>query len=71
MARPFRHYCFTLAERLGMSIKTLMTELSSSEISEWMAFDRLKDDDYRESIELKMMTPEQRNQRIIKMLKGG
>ena len=54
-----------------MSIKTLMTELSSSEISEWMAFDRLKDDDYRESIELKMMTPEQRNQRIIKMFKGG
>ena len=39
MTQPFRRYCFILAERLGMTVKRLLKESSSAEISEWMAFD--------------------------------
>ena len=44
--------------------------MSSSEISEWMAFDRLKDEDYVKSIKAKIMTEDERNAAIIKMFKG-
>jgi hypothetical protein len=44
--------------------------MSSAEISEWMAFDRLKDEDYTKAIRSKIMTEEERNAAIIKMFGG-
>lgn len=45
MRRPFRRYCYFLAERLGKTLSEVM-ELSSMEITEWMAFDMTKDDEW-------------------------
>lgn len=53
-----------------MSVNRLQHEFSSPEITEWMARDSLKDDEYRKKIEAKMMTEEQRNAAIKKMFGG-
>lgn len=37
MNRPFRRFCFALAEKLGMSVKQVM-KLESAEITEWMGY---------------------------------
>lgn len=44
--------------------------MNSAELSEQMAYDALKDDDYVKKLESKMMTQEQRNEALIKMLGG-
>jgi len=43
---------------------------NSIEISELMAFDSLKDDDYRQKLESKTMSENDRNSMILKMFKG-
>ena len=40
-AIPFRKFCFTLALNLGMSVKRLLTEVNSQELSEWWAYHRI------------------------------
>lgn len=57
-----------MSERLGYTINRLLSELSSPEISEYMAFDRLKDENYLDSIKSEMMTDEERNAAIDKLL---
>jgi len=47
-----------------MSVNKLLTELSSAEISEWMAFDQLKNDDYKEKLKSEMMSEEERNSKL-------
>lgn len=42
-----------------MSRRRFLEEHDSPEISELMAFDMLKDDDYRERLEAAEMTPEE------------
>lgn len=37
MDRPFRRFCFVLAEKLGMSVKQVLA-LESAEITEWMSY---------------------------------
>jgi len=54
-----------------MTVSHLLQVTTSAEISEWMAFDRLKDDDYRTKIEQSNMTEEQRNDAILAILGGG
>lgn len=61
-------YCFILAERQCKSVNALLQEMTSAEISEWMAFDRLKDEGYREKIKADMMTADQRTEAIKKLL---
>lgn len=39
MDRPFRRYLFGLAERMGVSVKELLSKMDSQEISEWWAYD--------------------------------
>jgi len=51
-----------------MTVNTLLTELTSAEISEWMAFDQLKDESYKNELKSDLMTDEERNNRIDKML---
>jgi len=51
-----------------MSVARLLSEMDSQEISEWMAFDMLGDKEYREKLESKMMTSEQRSDALKKML---
>lgn len=46
MRRPFRRYCFHLAEKLGKTLKEILA-LDSSEITEWMAFDMTLDDEWQ------------------------
>ena len=50
-----------------MSVNRLQHEFSAPEISEWMARDMLKDDDYRKELKAKMMTQDERNAAIKKM----
>lgn len=45
-----------------------MFKLTSAEISEYMAFDQLKNDDYRNKLETDMMTPEEVDAAIDKIL---
>lgn len=56
MRHPFRRYCFILGEKLGKTLDEIMS-LSSTEISEWMAYDQTKDDkwvkEYNKEEELK------------------
>lgn len=51
-----------------MTVKKLLAELTSAEISEYMAFDQLKDENYMNNLKSDMMTDEERNARIDKML---
>ena len=53
-----------------MTLNKLLCEMTSSEISEWMAFDRLKDEDYRKELESKSMTAEQRSAAIKALFRG-
>ena len=53
-----------------MTLNKLLCEMTSSEIGEWMAFDRLKDEDYRKELESKAMTDEQRNEALKALLRG-
>lgn len=53
-----------------MTVRALLLSMDSAEISEWMAFDRLKDDDYRAKLESKTMTEDERN-KALKALLGG
>lgn len=46
MGRPVRRYCFLLAERLSMTVEKLLDSVSSKELSEWMAFDLTRDEDW-------------------------
>lgn len=46
MRRPFRRYSFHLAERLGKTLRQLYAEMSSTEILEWMAFDKTGDPEW-------------------------
>src|SRR5258708_1770560 len=45
-------FAFRLAAKLGKTVKTLLQEIDSHELSEWMAFDQLSplDSDYRNEI---------------------
>ena len=40
-AVPFRKFLFTLALNLGMSVKRLLEEVDSRELSEWWAYHRI------------------------------
>ena len=59
-----------LARKLNMPVDQMLHTLSSADISEQMAFDMLQNDDYRKKLESKMMTDEERNDALIKMLGG-
>lgn len=59
MARPFRHYCFMMSEKLGVYVHDLMNDLSSAQIAEYMAFDQLKDSEYRAKLKRDAMTQEE------------
>lgn len=47
MRHPFKRYCFFLAEKLGKTLTEVMS-LSSTEISEWMAFDLTNNENWQE-----------------------
>lgn len=38
MAQPQRRFYFRLAERLGMTVRELLSRTTSAELTEWMAF---------------------------------
>ena len=45
-----------------------MIEFNSAEISEWMAFDQLKNDDYKQGLRSDMMSDEERTIKIKSLL---
>lgn len=47
MSRPFRRYLFGLAERLGVTVKELLSRMDSQEISEWWAYDLTNTPDFK------------------------
>lgn len=51
-----------------MTVRALMNELTSADIAEYMAADRLKDEKYRESLKMEMMTSEQQEEQLMLML---
>ena len=57
-----------LGERLGMTVNDLLIKMSSLEISEYMAFDNLKEEKYRDKLKSEMMTEEERNKSIKALL---
>ena len=56
MRHPTRLFCMHLAEKMGMSVKRLLAEFDSHELSEWMAFYMTKDEKwqtkYKKEVEL-------------------
>lgn len=77
MGRHYRRYCFHLAERLKMSVKELTLKLDSHEISEWMAFDLTREENwiksYKKQLELeqsKEMTNEEKLKAFKRLFKG-
>lgn len=61
MSRPFRRYCFGLAERLGMSLKELYKTHSGDEIMEWMAYDLTNSEDFKAECKKEKELEESRN----------
>jgi len=47
-----------------MTVNNLLTELTGAEISEWMAFDQLKEESYKERLSAEMLSDEQRMLKI-------
>lgn len=58
MGRPFRYYCFSLAEKLHLTIDELLNKLDSNEISEWMAYDLSKTEKFQDKIEAERQAKE-------------
>lgn len=48
MQRPMRRYTFALAERLGRTVAQLLDNISSSELAEWIAYDKTLDKEWVE-----------------------
>lgn len=77
MCRPYRRFCFHLAERLGRTVQQLQNELTGNEITEWMAFDLTCKDDwvkkYQKDIELEKSKEMSAKERVsaFKALFGG
>lgn len=59
-----------LSERFGIPLNQILNTFSSSDISELMAYDLLKDKDYRDRLEMEMKTPEQNAEALRKLLGG-
>lgn len=65
MRRPLRRFCYSLAEKLGVSVQTVFN-MSSAEVSEWSAFYLTQNDKwlagYHKEIEFERqaaLTPEE------------
>ena len=73
----FRRYCFHLASKLRMTVRQLMSNLDSGEISEWMANDMTQSDEWLESynkdLELQKSKEMDDNQKLeaFKRMLGG
>ena len=48
MGRPYRRFCFQLAEKIKMSVERLVDELSAAEIYEWMGYFLTQDEKFNE-----------------------
>lgn len=76
MSHPFRRYCFSLGERLGKSLNEVL-QLSSLELSEWMAYDLTREEKWSENYNKKQELERQKsmsNQEradLLKQLLGG
>lgn len=77
MRRPFRRYCYSLAEKLNMPLKTLQETLNNNEITEWMAYDLTKDEVFIEGYKKeqqvensKQMTAEQKQKLFAAHFRG-
>ena len=76
MRRPFKRYCFHLAEKLGRTMTEVM-EFGSDEITEWMAFDLTNSKEWLEKYNSEQEMLRQRNlpnedkARLLKQLLGG
>lgn len=77
MGRHFRRYCFHLADKLKMTVKRLLEEVDSKEISEWMAYDMTNNPEwaanYKRQQELEMskqMTHEQKLAAFKRLFRG-
>lgn len=46
MCRPARRFYFTLALKLGMTVKNLLNDIDSHELSEWIAYFMTRDEDW-------------------------
>ena len=75
MARPRRRYYIGLARELGMTVSQMLEAMTSDEIAEQMAFDALKDDDFRGRLERERdriqsleLSPEERSAQFKKLL---
>lgn len=54
MHQHFRRYCFHLAEKLGMTVQTLLKSMDSAEIAEWMAYDTTCSTEWQEKYNAKL-----------------
>lgn len=76
MGRPFRRYCFYLAEKLGKGLDEVLS-MSSAELSGWMAFDLTNDEEWSKKYEAEEQAARQKNMsnqekaKLFKKLLGG
>ncbi len=76
MCHPFRRYCYVLAERFGVRISEVLC-MPSDEISEWMAFDLTKNEEWHKRHTEQRQLEEQRalgaqeKANLFKRLLGG
>lgn len=42
MARPARRFCFRLAAQLHCTVRELLARITTAELMEWMAYDRIE-----------------------------
>jgi hypothetical protein len=53
-----------------MITDNFLKQVTSAQIAEYMAYDALKDEEYRESLQMQMMSPEDQSAAIVKLLGG-
>ncbi len=54
-----------------MPVSQVLATHNSHDLSEWMAYDRLKDEEYRAQLQSKAMDEDARNAAIKALLGGG
>ncbi len=65
MGRPFRTYCMSLVERLGLgTLANLYMQMSSNDIVDWMAYDLTQDTEWRKSYNDARLMQEQKTQTL-------
>lgn len=64
MARPRRRHYIALSRELGMTVNEMLSRMDSAELAEQVAYDALRNDEYREGLQKQLELEQSRQQDV-------